>query len=223
MPGFKVSYKILREQGEGMKNIAKAFDRYIDEVAKINSQIGSEGMLAKVRSNLSKLQDQLSEVSDILLMGGDVLLKVTENYGGAEKRQLKRSGATKAHNRDFYKRPVVVVPAGGGTAAVQPQVTYVDQSTHVTTFNVVTEAPSVTQASPETPLVTPPVTPPSALAASGPDGSVGLAIGGVAAAGAMAAGLRIKGKQEAKKEADSQAESAESPELDGIIAGAKDG
>ena len=114
---FKVSYKLLREQGEAMKSVSKSFDGYMEEIGKISSGLGGDELLSQVRANLSKLQGQLSETAAVLGMAGEVLVKVVEDYGGAEKRQTKRSGGTKAHSRDFYKRPVVVGPAGGGGGA----------------------------------------------------------------------------------------------------------
>ncbi|MDR0620662.1 MAG: hypothetical protein LBJ61_02100 [Deltaproteobacteria bacterium] len=232
MAGFKVSYKILREQGEGMKNVSKTFDKYMDEIAKISSHLGTEEMLAQVRSNLGKLQDQLSQVSELLFMAGDVLVKAVEKYSGTEKRQVKRTSGTKAHSRDFYKRPVVVVPAGSSsTTTTTTTNTYVDQSTHVT-YNTTTGAMPATDYS------------------SGPGGSFGAGsvdsvgpVGAAAAAahtsidagdasklagaaalgvvGAATLGLHQKDKRDARKDAEGRAKSVDtealSEQIDTII------
>jgi hypothetical protein len=195
---FKVSYRILREQGESMKNVSKSFDGYMEEIGRVSSGLGDDQMLSQVRSNLSKLQEQLSEVSAILALAGEVLIKIVEGYSGAEKRQVKRSSGTKAHSRDFYKRPVVVVPAGGGGGAAAgfapPQPTYVDQSTHVT-YNAAPGANAPPSAS----------FPGAAAPQGGAAATVGQTAGAAAAAavgaaGGAAAALHLKDRSDAKKE-----------------------
>jgi hypothetical protein len=120
MAGYKVSYKVLRQQGESMKTVAKMVDDYAERVGRITGKLGTDNMLAEIRSNLQKLRTQLGESRAILNTAGEFLIKSVENYGGAETRQVKKVDAMKAHNRDFYKNPVVVASAGGavGGAAV---------------------------------------------------------------------------------------------------------
>jgi hypothetical protein len=118
MAGYKVSYKVLRKQGDEIKAVAKLVDGYAERVGQISGKLGSDDMLAEARANLGKLRTQLGESRAVLNTSGDLLIKSVESYGGAEKRQVKKVDGMKAHNRDFYKNPVVVPSAGGGAAGV---------------------------------------------------------------------------------------------------------
>ena len=113
MAKYKVSYKILRQQGEDMKAVAKMVDGYAESIGKIRGKLGSDNMLAEIRNNLQKLSTQLGESRAILNTAGELLVKNVESYGGVELRQVKKVDAMKSQNRDFYKRPVVVASAGG--------------------------------------------------------------------------------------------------------------
>lgn len=114
MAEYKVSYKVLGQQGEDMKAVAKMVDSYAERVAQINGKLGSDALLEQVRGNLQKLYTQLGESRSVLNTAGELLLKSVEGYTGAETRQVKKVDSMKAHNRDFYKNPVVVASAGGG-------------------------------------------------------------------------------------------------------------
>ncbi|MDR2502320.1 MAG: hypothetical protein LBC78_03620 [Oscillospiraceae bacterium] len=116
MAGYKVSYKILRQQGEDIKSTAKLVDGYAERVGQIRGRLGSDGLLADVRGNLQKLQGQLGESRAVLNAAGEFLVKTVDGYSGTETRQVKKVDGTKAHNRDFYKNPVVVASAGGAAA-----------------------------------------------------------------------------------------------------------
>jgi len=126
MSRYRVSYKVLRQQGEDMKAAAKMVDGYIDRLSKIRGRLGSDNMLAGVRNNLQQLGVQLGESRAILNTAGDLLVRNVESYGSVEVRQVRKVGGMRAHNRDFYKNPVVVVSAGGaavGAAAVSAPAT----------------------------------------------------------------------------------------------------
>ena len=116
MAKYKVSYKVLRQQGEDMKAAAKLIDGYAERVNKIRGKLGSDNMLAEIRNNLQKLAAQLGESRAVLNTAGELLIKNVENYGGVEMRQVKKVDGMRAHNRDFYKNPVVVASAGGAAA-----------------------------------------------------------------------------------------------------------
>jgi len=113
MAGYKVSYKILRQQGEDMKIVAKMIDGYAERVSQINGKLGSDNMLAEVRGSLTRLKNQLGQSRAVLNTSGELLIKTVESYDSVETRQVGKVDGTKAHNRDFYKRPVVVASAGG--------------------------------------------------------------------------------------------------------------
>ena len=116
MARYKVSYKVLREQGEELKAAAKLMDGYTERVNQIRGKLGSDEMLASVRNNLQKLAVQMGESRAIINMAGGVLTQSVEGYATLENRQVKKVDALKAHNRDFYKNPVVVASAGGAAA-----------------------------------------------------------------------------------------------------------
>jgi len=116
MAGYKVSYKVLKQQGDELKAAAKLLDGYAEKVSQISGKLGDDAMLAEVRKNLGKLHEQLGESRAILNTAGEFLNKSVESYTGAEIRQVKKVDGTKAHSRDFYKNPVVVASAGGAAA-----------------------------------------------------------------------------------------------------------
>ena len=126
MGSYKVSYKILRQQGEDIKAVAKLVDGYAERVTQVSGKLGDDALLADVRKNLSKLHEQLVESRSVLNTAGEFLVSTVDSYSDVEIRQVKKVDGTKAHNRDFYKNPVVVASAGGAaggavaTAAAAP-------------------------------------------------------------------------------------------------------
>lgn len=120
MANYKVSYKMLAQQGEELKSAAKLVDGYAERVNQVRGKLGQDEMLAEVRNNLQKLGTQLGESRTVLNAAGELLSKTVETYTGTETRQVKKVDNLKAHNRDFYKNPVTVASAGGAAAAAQP-------------------------------------------------------------------------------------------------------
>lgn len=140
MATYKVSYSMLFEQGEELKKLAKLVDGYVDRVNAVKGRLGNDAMLEQVRANLGKLAVQLGESRTVLNTAGELLAKTVEGYSASETRQGKKVDQLKAHNRDFYKNPVVVASAGGvaaGAAAAGAVFNYTDNST--TTHNYYTE------------------------------------------------------------------------------------
>lgn len=219
MAGYRVSYKVLRQQGEDMKAVAKMLDGYADKVAQISSKLGDDSLLAEIRGNLQKLRTQLGESRAVLNTSGELLIKTVENYDVAEKRQVKKVDSMRAHNRDFYKRPVVVASvggaaAGGATSAVRTAapvatpaatpvaaptttVNYTDNSININNF---VPNPSVTPTPSGTNLSAPDVPNANAAQASsytnpGVIAGVG-ALSGAAAAGSVIGGSHLKKTRE---------------------------
>lgn len=141
MATYKVSYKMLAKQGEELKAAAKLVDGYAERVNQIRGKLGEDQMFTQVRNNLQKLGVQLGESRTVLNTAGELLGKTVESYTGTETRQVKKVDNLKAHNRDFYKNPVVVASAGGAsyTASAagqtgqssQTTVNYTDNSINV--------------------------------------------------------------------------------------------
>jgi hypothetical protein len=202
MPGYKVSYKILRQQGDDMKAVAKLVDGYSERVAQVSGKLGEGDLLAQVRTNLGKLREQLGESRTVLNTAGEFLTKTVDSYTGVEVRQVKKADSTRAHNRDFYKNPVVVASVGGaGVAAAIPAsapsattVNYTDNSVNVNYValesapiaapEIVQAAPAVDHASAAAPVMAAPP-----VAAEAGAGSVaGVAAGVGVLGGALGAG-----------------------------------
>lgn len=239
MAQYKVSYKMLSEQGEALKNVAKMVDGYAERVNSVRSKLGSDQMLASVRDNLQKLNTQLGESRAILNTAGELLVKTVQGYTTTETRQVKKVDGLRAHNRDFYKNPVVVASAGGASAggaaamasgmpsANATTVNYTDNSVNIGTYSAPQEAPVAAQ-----PIAAPVVartathaapTVPTAPKSAAPSVNTGVAagagvLGAVAVGGAVAGGIHLKKQKEAGKagEAASKAYDPEK-ELDAAI------
>lgn len=218
--GYKVSYKLLRQQGEEMKAAAKLIDSYGQRVAQIGGRLGEGELLQEVRSNLQKLRTQFGESGAVLNTAGELLLASVESYGGAETRQVKKVDSYKAHNRDFYKNPIVVasagasvggmagaVPTAGAGAAPSTAINYTDNSVNVTYNTPVPEAgaPAASFAEPVTPAAAPmtaqPSAGPSVAAGTSAAGKLSGAatagiLGGAAGAGAVLGGAYLKKRRD---------------------------
>lgn len=116
MASYKVSYKMLSQQGEEMKTVAKLIDGYAEQVNQVAGKLSEGDMMSEARTNLQKLREQLIESKVVLNTAGEFLTKSVDNYTGVELRQVKKVDGMRAHNRDFYKNPVVVASAGGAAS-----------------------------------------------------------------------------------------------------------
>ena len=114
---YKVSYKVVSEQGEQLKNIAKDMDNYVNQINQIVSKLGNDELLQSVRADLNKFKKQMEEEKTVLNFAGQVLVDVVQSYTSSEKKIVQKVDRVKAHNRDFYKRPVAVASAGAASGA----------------------------------------------------------------------------------------------------------
>ncbi|MCR4786793.1 MAG: hypothetical protein K5847_09120 [Lachnospiraceae bacterium] len=202
---YKVSYKVVAEQGDQLKNIAKDMDNYISSLSQIVSKLGNDELLQTVRGDLNKFKQQLEEEKTVLNLAGQVIGEVVQNYTGVEKKSVGKVDKAKAHNRDFYKRPVAVASAGGaaavgaGATAVNMNVSAVannqsvTNTTNVYNTNVVTGGAGAAASA-------------VGAAADGMTGkgaamvgSIAAAVGSVAAAGGAVAGVELAEKKKAAK------------------------
>jgi hypothetical protein len=237
MARYKVSYKVLRQQGEDIKAAAKMIDGYADRVSKIRGRLGGDNMLAEIRNNLNQLGAQLGESRAILNTAGELLVKNVESYGGVEARQVKKVGGMRAHNRDFYKNPVVVASAGGAAGgiaatgaagAATPAATTINYSDNSVNVAFAAPEPETSAATPGTapiagpqsvpaesvqaqPLSSSPIVTNEVLVEPPPVGMspVAKAAAGLGAAGVVAAGA-VLGGREIKKRRDVEDTKAES-------------
>ena len=209
---YKVSYKVVTEQGEQLKNIAKEMDNYVNRINQIVSKLGSDELLQQVRGDLNKFKQQLEEEKTVLNLAGQVITDVVQNYTGTEKKSVGKVDKAKAHNRDFYKRPVAVASAGGaaggavaaGATASASSVTVgsiSNSSTLSNTTNVFGSGMSGAGLSAGSAASTVAATAAKEVAGKGGSMAAGIvaAVGSVAAAGGAIAGVDALDRKKAKK------------------------
>ena len=207
---YKVSYKVVSEQGEQLKNIAKEMDNYINRLNQIVSKLGNDELLQSVRGDLNKFKQQLEEEKTILNLAGQVITDVVQNYTGVEKKSVGKVDKAKAHNRDFYKRPVAVASAGGGAAAGAASAagaTFTSSSVNVSSVSSSQTISSTTNVfGGATSGMTGAAASAATAAASGMTakgasmvGGIAAAVGSVAAAGGAIAGADLMEKKKAAK------------------------
>lgn len=228
MASYKISYKMLAKQGEEIKAVAKLVDGYAERVTQIRGKLGEDQMLAEVRGNLQKLHTQLGESRAVLSTAGELLTKSVQAYTSTETRQVKKVDSLKAHNRDFYKNPVVVASAGTvGGAAVSASVAaapaaatatpsqssattinYTDNSTNIQ-YTAAAESPAAAAQTTVTPVAAsasyhPQATPAAASSAKIPSaaGTAGIGAGAGVVGGAIGAGAVMGVKHLLDKEKD---------------------
>lgn len=126
---YKISYKVAAEQAEQLKNIAKDMDNYVNQLNQIVGKLGNDELLQSVRNDLNKFKKQLEEEKTVLNLASSVISDVIQSFSGIEKKSVGKVDKAKAHNRDFYKRPVAVASAGGGAAAGAAAASHVSVST----------------------------------------------------------------------------------------------
>lgn len=126
---YKISYKVAAEQAEQLKNIAKDMDNYVNQLNQIVGKLGNDELLQSVRNDLNKFKKQLEEEKTVLNLASSVISDVIQSFSGVEKKSVGKVDKAKAHNRDFYKRPVAVASAGGGAAAGAATASHVSVST----------------------------------------------------------------------------------------------
>lgn len=211
---YKVSYKVVSEQGDQLKNISKEMDDYITRLNQIVSKLGNDELLQTVRGDLNKFKQQLEEEKTVLSLAGQIITDIVQNYSGVEKKSVAKVDKAKAHNRDFYKRPVAVASAGGASAAVSTGAgsAYASSSVNVSTVSaVVNNQTNINYISTGTAGTVPAVgtvVENTTKGMTGKEGamigSIAAAVGSVAAAGGAFAGVDLaEKKKEAQKKDDS--------------------
>lgn len=200
---YKVSYKVLSQQGEDLKAVAKLVDGYTERVNQIYGKLGQDEMLAAVQGNLQKLSIQLGESRAIINMAGEVLAKSVESYTAVETSQVQQVDSLKAHNRDFYQNPVAVASAGGAAAGAAAGMTInTTIASSSSNYTVATESSAA----------------PSAAGIAAGAG----ALGAVAGAGAVLGAVHLKKQKETEKtEKSSGVKKQEEPEAKGPAASDK--
>ncbi len=213
---YKVSYKVVSEQGEQLKKVAKEMDNYVSQLNQIISKLGSDQLLQSVRGDLKKFQQQLETERAVLDMAGGILIEVVHSYSGAEKKSVAKVDKAKAHNRDFYKRPVVVASAGGAAGATayasgSGGATAINQSVVNNTYNINDPGIGASGATAGFGAAAG-VFSESALAGAGEAVGAAAAVGVGAAAGGVVASSINEKRKEKKAERAEKAEKAAKPD-----------
>ncbi len=217
MAKYKVSYKVLSKEAEELKAVAKLLDGYAQQVNQIQGRLGHNQTLAAVRSNLQKLSVQLGESLAVLSTAGQILAKSVGSYTSAETRQVKKVDNLKAHNRDFYKNPVVVASVGGAAAAPSPA----GVTINATTINYTAAPEPSTAAAPAGAAVnssagmaanTGIAAEPGAGVAGGADMAGAGGLGAMAGAGAAMGALQLKKRRQEEEAGKAGVPAADTPE-----------
>ncbi|MCM0761231.1 MULTISPECIES: hypothetical protein [Sporomusa] len=209
MAKYKVSYKVLSKEAEELKAVAKLLDGYAQQVNQIQGRLGHNQTLATVRSNLQKLGAQLGESRAVLSTAGQILARSVGSYTSAETRQVKKVDNLKAHNRDFYKNPVVVASVGGAAAAPSPA----GVTINATTVNY-TAAPAGAAVNSSAGMAanTGIAAEPGAGVAGGADMAGAGGLGAMAGAGAAMGALQLKKRRQEEEAGKAGVPAADTPE-----------
>ena len=204
---YKVSYKVVSEQGEQLKAVARDMDNYVTELSGIVSRLGNDELLQSVRNDLNKFRQQLEEEKTVLNLAGQVIVDAMQSYTSVEKKCVAKVDKAKAHNRDFYKRPVSVASAGGAvTGAVAGAASsgstgsagYQSVTNNMTSSTTSIYNTEILGAAPAAAAVE--------TAANGMgDVAVTAAVGAVAAAAGAAAGVNLAEKKKGTGEVEAEA------------------
>ncbi|MBQ9550791.1 MAG: hypothetical protein IJU87_08260 [Lachnospiraceae bacterium] len=201
---YKVSYKVVSEQGGQLKAVAKDMDNYVTEINGIVSKLGNDELLQSVRNDLNKFRQQLEEEKTVLNFAGQVIVDAMQSYTSVEKKSVAKVDKAKAHNRDFYKRPVSVPSAGtAATGAVAGAVGSGSSGSAVSPGVVTTNTTTIYNTEI---LGAAPAAAAVETAANGMgDVAITAAVGAVAAAAGAAAGVNLAEKKKDSVGAEAEA------------------
>lgn len=77
---YRISYKVVSEQGNALKQTAKDMDNYITQLNKIVKNLGNDELLKGARDNLKAFEKQLEDEKAFLNLAGQVLVDVVQAY-----------------------------------------------------------------------------------------------------------------------------------------------
>ncbi len=113
MSGYKISFKLIKQQTEEMQKVSTQLITLAERVSSASTQLGQDELLEKARLSLTQSASKVGEVAEILGIAGTMLGEIIEEYTGTETKNVSRAEGTKAHSRDFYKNPVAISDAAG--------------------------------------------------------------------------------------------------------------
>lgn len=117
MASVKVSAHSLEQQKKEYEKAVKNLDNALEQIKKVNASLGKDAMLDGVRQALTKLAASLETRAGVILLMTKALEQSNAKYTAAQKKAVTKSNQFRAHNRDFYGNPVVVIVVAGGAGA----------------------------------------------------------------------------------------------------------
>ena len=117
MASVKVSAHSLEQQKKEYEKAVKNLDNALEQIKKVNASLGKDAMLDGVRQALTKLAASLETRAGVILLMTKALEQSNAKYTAAQKKAVTKSNQFRAHNRDFYRNPVVVTVVAGGAGA----------------------------------------------------------------------------------------------------------
>ena len=117
MASVKVSAHSLEQQKKEYEKAVKNLDNALEQIKKVNASLGKDAMLDGVRQALTKLAASLETRAGVILLMTKALEQSNAKYTAAQKKAVTKSNQFRAHNRDFYGNPVVVIVVAGEAGA----------------------------------------------------------------------------------------------------------
>ncbi len=113
MSEYKVSFNLLKQQIDELKNVATQMQSIAEKVSAASVNLGQDELLATARSSLMNTASNIGTKAELLGIASATLGEIIEEYTGTETKNITRAEGTRAHSRDFYKNPVTISDGAG--------------------------------------------------------------------------------------------------------------
>jgi len=117
--GYKISYKILHEQGHEYTAISKEVGMLSEDLLAVQKQLSEHTMMDSVRTSLSLLINQVKEIQITMKTAGDKLVTITEKYQSSETKVKETITQTGVSKKDFYGSVDSLGKSSGGTSTIE--------------------------------------------------------------------------------------------------------
>ncbi len=117
MSEYKVSFNLLKQQIDEMKNVSTQMLALAEKVTAASANLGQDELLATARTSLINVSSNMGSKAELLAIASATLGEIIEQYTGTETKNITRAEGTRAHSRDFYKNPVTISDGAGDIAA----------------------------------------------------------------------------------------------------------
>ncbi len=109
MSTYKVSYDVLAQQSDLLKNLATKINTYGSDIQSTASSLATNTAFTDFCSDLKILCKHLEEMASNINACSALIGTIQESYQSSESASVKRAQETKAYKQDCYKNPVVIV------------------------------------------------------------------------------------------------------------------